>query len=75
MNHTLQTALAWFGGISALGYSLVGAWICAVAAVDARRIHANRAALRARRAPLTETEIAAVDFDAGLAKLTKENGR
>lgn len=75
MNHALQTALAWLGGITAIGYLIVGAWILAVAAADARRINANRAALRDRRASLTEPEIAAVDLDDQLAKLTKEIGR
>jgi hypothetical protein len=61
MNHTLQTALAWFGAISACGYLLAAVWICT--------------ALCTHRKPITESEIAAVDFDAELAKLTKENGR
>jgi hypothetical protein len=61
MNHTLQTALAWFGAISACGYILAAVWICA--------------ALRPHHKPITEAEIAAVDFDAELAKLTKETGR
>lgn len=75
MNHALQTALAWFGGISALGYLTVGAWILAVGAVEARRTNAKRAALRARRKPITASDIAAVNLDAELAKLAKENGR
>jgi hypothetical protein len=75
MNDTLQTCLAWFGGISALGYLCAGAWITAVSIAEARRLHEERDNLRARRAPLTEAEITDVDFDAELAQLTKENGR
>lgn len=65
MNNTLQTAFAWFGAITATGLLLLGIWVCAV---EARR-------KRSRRKPITEAEIAAVDFDLGLANLTKENGR
>jgi hypothetical protein len=75
MNDTLQTALAWFGGISALGYLAVGAWITAIGVHEARRIEAERRRLRARRTPITEAEINAVDFDAKLARLIKEDGR
>lgn len=75
MNHTLQTVLAWFGGISGAGYITLGFWLTAKSIGEHRRLEAKRAALRARRAPLTENDIAAVDFDAELANLTKENGR
>lgn len=75
MNHILQTGLAWFGAISALGYIAIGLWITAVSVVQGRELDARRSALRAQRKPLTETEIAAVDVDAELANLTKENGR
>lgn len=63
MNHTVQTVLAWFGAISALCYVLAAVWICTVIAIEDRR------------KPITEAEITAVDFDAELAKLAKENGR
>ncbi|MEU4154807.1 hypothetical protein [Streptomyces antimycoticus] len=65
MNPTLQTALAGFGAFSALSYGALAVWICAVTATK-RRGH---------RTPITEAEIRAVDFDAELAKLTKETGR
>lgn len=74
MNH-LQTAFTWLGAASALGCLTTIAWALAVNAADTRRINAKRAALRARRAPLTEADIQAVDFDAELANLTKETGR
>lgn len=73
--NTLQTALTWLGAISATGLLLTGTWITAVSVNDHRRIKANRANLRVQRKPLSEADIQAVDFDAELANLTKENGR
>jgi hypothetical protein len=75
MNHTLQSALTWFGAISALGYIVVGIWLTAFSVTESRRLEAKRSALRAQRRPLTEAEIEAVDIDAELANVTKENGR
>jgi hypothetical protein len=72
MNHTLQAVLAWFGAFSALGYIALAAWICAASAIKGRGPEPKHAA---RRTPITEAEIAAVDIDAELANLTKENGR
>lgn len=70
MNNTLQTVLAWFGGISGLGYIALGFWLTAKSIGEHRRIENKRAALRAHRTPLTENDIAAVDIDS-LAELLK----
>lgn len=70
MNNTLQTVLAWFGGISGAGYLALGFWLTAKSIGEHRRLEAKRAAFRARRSPLTENDIAAVDFDS-LAELLK----
>ena len=70
MNGALQTGLAWFGGISAVGYIAAGAWIGAASALEGRRLEAKRAELRARRRPTTESDIAAIDID-NLAELLK----
>ena len=75
MNDTLQTALAWLGGLTAFVYVSFLVYLAATSTREQHRIDARRAALRASRAPLTEAEIEAVDFDAELANLTKENGR
>jgi hypothetical protein len=64
MNDTLQTALAWFGALSALGYIAIAAWICVVSVIKGRDLEAERAAQRARR-----------QQDAELAQLAKETGR
>lgn len=71
MNDTLQTVFAWFGAFSALGYLALAAWICIAYAVKGRGVEDEDATSE----PLTEAAIDAVDFDAELAKLTKENGR
>lgn len=71
MNDTLQTVLAWFGGISAIGYVGFGTWLSIVSVLEGRRLEAERAELRARREPITESDIAAVDFDAEIFELLK----
>lgn len=73
MNHDLQTGLAWIGGLTVLAYIGFGIWISAASLTGSRRIEAKRAALRARRTPITEAEIAAVDIDAELEGLLKED--
>lgn len=75
MNDALQTGLTWLGVFSALCCGSFAIYLGIAIGYDGRRFKAQRAALRARRSPITEHEIAAVDFDAELAKLTKENGR
>ena len=70
MNDTLQTGLAWFGGISALAYAGFGIWLSIVSVIEGRRVEADRATLRARRKPITESDIAVVDID-NLAELLK----
>lgn len=70
MNHTLQVGLAWFGGFSAIAYVSFGVWVAVVSAVEHTRLQAKRADLRARRKPITENEISAVDID-NLAELLK----
>lgn len=69
MNNALQDGLAWFGGISAIGYVVAGAWISAASVLEGRRLEAERAELRARRRPLTELDITSADFDAELITL------
>jgi hypothetical protein len=71
MNDTLQTGLAWLGGISAVAYIGFGIWITVASVLESRRIEAQRAELRARRAPITRHEIEAVDIDAELTQLLK----
>lgn len=69
MNDTLQTGLAWIGGLTVISYIGVGAWISVVSGLEGRRLEAKRAELRARRAPLTELDITSTDFDAELIAL------
>jgi hypothetical protein len=69
MNDTLQTALAWFGGLTVIGYSGFAVWLGIASVLEGRRLEAERAELRARRAPLTELDITSADFDAELITL------
>jgi hypothetical protein len=71
MNDTLQAGLAWFGGASALGYLGFGIWLSVASVFEHRRLEAERTELRARRAPITESDIAAVDFDTEIFELLK----
>lgn len=71
MNHTLQAGLAWFGATNALGYIGFGIWVSVASVFEHRRLESERAELRARRAPITESDIAAVDFDAEIFELLK----
>lgn len=75
MNQIIQSGLAWIGGLTVVSYLACAVYIGTTSVVGGRRLKHARAALHARRAPLTESEIASVDFDAELTKLTKENGR
>jgi hypothetical protein len=75
MNHILQNGLVMVGELTVIAYVGFAAHLGITSVLEGRRLKAARAALRARRAPLTESEIAAVDFDAELSKLTKEDGR
>ena len=69
MNDTLQTGLAWLGGITALSYLVFGTWLGIASTLEHRRTEAKRAELRARREPLTELDITSADFDAELIAL------
>lgn len=69
MNDTLQTALAWFGGLNAIGYAGFAVWLGIASVLEERRLEAERAELRARPTPLTELDITSADFDAELITL------
>lgn len=71
MNQIIQSGLAWLGGLTVIAYIALAASIGIDSVLEGRRLKKQRAAIRAQRAPITESEIAAVDLDAELFELLK----
>lgn len=69
MNDLIRTALAWFGGLSALGYVAAAIYLGIAGVRHARHAEFHRTARRAALAPISELDIDTTDFDAELVAL------